>query len=333
VRFELSDEAIALRDAAQAVLAAHATPAVIRAAWPGGDRTLVDSVWTRFAEGGLIGVLVPEAAGGLGLDEDALGGLFEELGRSGLPEPVAETIAVAAPLLAAANHPVLASVLGGDAVVTAKFGGGDLVPFGQHADLVLLERDGAIRLYERGALELVAVDSVDGSRGLARLGAVSGGEVLTDDPDARQAAWQHGVLGTSALLIGLGQRMLDITVAYVTQREQFGVAIGSFQAIKHALASALLALEFARPAVLAAGWAQANHEPDAAIRTSMAKVLAGDAARLIARTSIQSHGAIAYTVEYDLHLYAKRVWALAQSWGSPAWHRDRLAESLGLAPE
>jgi alkylation response protein AidB-like acyl-CoA dehydrogenase len=127
--------------------------------------------------------------------------------------------------------------------------------------------------------------------------------------------------------------MLGITVAYVTQREQFGVPIGSFQAIKHALASALLALEFARPAVLAAGWAQAQREPDAGVRTSMAKVLASDAARLIARTSIQSHGAIAYTVEYDLHLYAKRVWALAQSWGSPAWHRDRLAESLGLATE
>jgi alkylation response protein AidB-like acyl-CoA dehydrogenase len=333
VQFELSDEAVALRDAAQVLLAAQATPAVIRAGWPDGDRTLVDSVWTRFAEAGLVGVLVPEADGGLGLDEDALGPLFEELGRSGLPVPAVETIAVAAPLLAAANHPALAGVLAGDAVITAKLGGGDLVPFGQPADLVLLERDGAIRLYERGALELTPVDSVDGSRALARLGAVSGGELLTDDPDELRAAWQHGVLGTSALLIGLGQRMLDITVAYVTQREQFGVPIGSFQAIKHALASALLALEFARPAVLAAGWAQAQREPDAGVRTSMAKVLASDAARLIARTSIQSHGAIAYTVEYDLHLYAKRVWALAQSWGSPAWHRDRLAESLGLATE
>jgi alkylation response protein AidB-like acyl-CoA dehydrogenase len=333
VQFELSDEAIALRDAAHALLAAHASPAVIRAGWPGGDHKLVDSVWTRYAEGGLVGVLVPESAGGLGLDEDALGALFEELGRSGLPVPAAETIAVAAPLLSIANHPALTSVLTGDAVITAKLDGGELVPFGQQADLVLLERNGGIRLYERGALELIAVDSVDGSRGLARLGAVRGGDLLTDDPEVMQTAWQHGVLGASALLIGLGQRMLDLTVAYVTQREQFGVAIGSFQAIKHALASALLALEFARPAVLAAGWAQANHQPDASIRTSMAKVVASDAARLIARTSIQSHGAIAYTVEYDLHLYAKRVWALAPSWGSPASHRDRLAEALGLTAE
>jgi alkylation response protein AidB-like acyl-CoA dehydrogenase len=314
VQFELADEAIALRDAAQALLAAHATPAVIRAGWPGGDRKLVDSVWARFAEGGLVGPLVPEAGGGLGLDEDALVPLFEELGRSGLPVPVAETIAVAGPLLYGANHPALASVLAGDVMITAKLGDGDLVPFGQQADLVLLERDGAIRLYERGALELIALDSVDGSRGLARLHAVSGGELLTDDPDVMQAAWQHGVLATSALLIGLGQRMLDLTVAYVVQREQFGGPI-------------------ARPAVLAAGWAQAQPEPDAAIRTSMAKVVASDAAQLIARTSIQSHGAIAYTVEYDLHLYAKRVWALTQTWGSPAWHRDRLADSLGLPTE
>jgi alkylation response protein AidB-like acyl-CoA dehydrogenase len=331
MRFELGDEASALRDAAQALLSAQATPAVIRAGWPDGDRKLVQSVWEQFGEGGLIGLLVPEAADGLGLDEDSVGALFEELGRSGLPVPAAETIAVAAPLLA--GHSALADVLAGTTLVTAKLGGGELVPFGQHADLVLLEHDNGIWLHERGELELTPVESVDGSRGLARLGAVSGGQLLTDDPIAVAAAWQRGVLGTSALLVGLGQRMLDMTVAYVSQREQFGVPIGSFQAIKHALATALLALEFARPAVLAAGWALANDEPDAAARTSMGKVLASDAARLIARTGIQSHGAIAYTVEYDLHLYAKRVWALAPSWGSPAWHRDRLAESLGFDVE
>jgi alkylation response protein AidB-like acyl-CoA dehydrogenase len=330
MRFELADEASALSDAARALLSAEATPAVIRAGWPDGDRSRVDSVWSRVAEGGLVGVLVSEAAGGLGLDEDSLGPLFEELGRSGLPVPAAEAIAVAAPLLEAAKHPALAGVLAGDTAVTAKLGGGELVPFGQYAELVLLEREGGIWLYERGELELVPVASVDGSRGLARLGAVRGGQLLTDDPDLVQTAWRHGVLGTSGLLLGLAQRMLDLTVAYVGQREQFGVPIGSFQAVKHGLASGLLALEFARPTVLAAGWSQANGEPDAAIRTSMAKVLAADAALLIARTAIQSHGAIGYTVEYDLHLYAKRVWALAPSWGSPGWHRDRLAADLGL---
>jgi hypothetical protein len=138
------------------------------------------------------------------------------------------------------------------------------------------------------------------------------------------------VLATAALLTGLARRMLDLTVGYVKQREQYGVPIGTFQAIKHALAAALVAVEFARPMVLAAGWAQAAGTDDAGAQTSAAKVLASDAARAVARTAIQCHGAIGYTTEYDLHLYAKRVWALAPSWGAPDWHRAKLAISLGV---
>jgi alkylation response protein AidB-like acyl-CoA dehydrogenase len=69
---------------------------------------------------------------------------------------------------------------------------------------------------------------------------------------------------------------------------------------------------------------------DAAAQTSAAKVLAGDAARLVARTAIQCHGAMGYTTEYDLHLFAKRAWALVPAWGSPGWHRARLADALHL---
>jgi alkylation response protein AidB-like acyl-CoA dehydrogenase len=151
--------------------------------------------------------------------------------------------------------------------------------------------------------------------------------VLTDEIEP---AWQSGVLGTAALLVGVSSRMLEMTVAYVKQREQYGVPVGSFQAIKHALASAYLAVEFARPMVLAAGWARATGAEDASAQTSAAKVLASDAARLVARTSIQCHGAMGYTTEHDLHLFTKRVWALAPSWGSAAWHRAQLATALGL---
>jgi alkylation response protein AidB-like acyl-CoA dehydrogenase len=82
--------------------------------------------------------------------------------------------------------------------------------------------------------------------------------------------------------------------------------------------------------VLAAGWAQACAAADAAEQTSVAKVLASDAATTVARAAIQCHGAIGYTTEYDLHLFAKRAWALAPSWGSASWHRRRLAAGLGL---
>jgi len=329
MRFEPGEDAAALREAAAALLSAQSTPAVIRAGWPGGSIDTVRGVWQRLAETGVVATLVPEANDGLGLDENCLVPLFEEIGRSGLPVPAVETIALAAPMLAAAGDSRLGGVLSGELLVAATLRGGDLVAFGQNADLVLLgDHHGGV-LYDRKDLELEPLETIDGSRAVARVVSRRGGVPL-GNAGAVSAAWQRGVLGTSALLCGLAGTMLDLTVGYVKTREQFGVPIGSFQAIKHHLASALLALQFARPAVAAAGWALAEGESSAVDDVSTAKVLASDAAKLVARTAIQCHGAIAYTTEYDLHLYAKRVWALAPSWGDAAWHRDQLAISLGL---
>ncbi|MBN9619828.1 MAG: acyl-CoA dehydrogenase, partial [Actinobacteria bacterium] len=185
-----------------------------------------------------------------------------------------------------------------------------------------------LRVYDASELTLTPEVTVDGSRALARVTGRGTGTALAGDVES---AWLRGVLGTSALLVGLSRRMLDLTVGYVKGREQYGVPIGSFQAIKHMLANALVAVEFAAPTVLAAGWSQATGAPDAADRTSAAKVLASDAARLVARTAIQCHGAMGYTTEYDLHLFVKRAWALAPSWGDPSRHRARLAVSLGVA--
>ena len=346
MHFGLSEEARALRDATAGVLGAEVTPATVRAGWtahadPGPAPGLVRDAWRKLAATGAAGTLVKEEAGGLGLDEACLVPVLEEAGRSGLPGPLAETIAVAAPLLAqapeASRH--LGGVLGGDVTAAAVLAGAPgrdgalLVPYGQQADLVVLRAGGGVRLYERGALPLEPCAATDGSRGLARLAAApcpSAGTLLTGDPAVIDAAWQRGALATAVLLNGLSARMLDITVGYVKQREQFGQPVGSFQAVKHALANALVAVEFARPAALAAGWALASGEPDAAARVSTAKVLAADAAGLVTRTAIQCHGAVGYTTEYDLHLFAKRAWALIPAWGSPQWHQDRLAVHLGL---
>jgi alkylation response protein AidB-like acyl-CoA dehydrogenase len=330
MRFALSDTAAALREAAAGLLDAEVSPDVIRAGWPGGDHALVTAAWQKLAAVGAIGTLVPEERGGLGLDETSLVPLLEEIGRSGLPGPAAETIAVAAPLLGGEH---LAGLLAGDTMAAAQLGRDDLVPHGQQAALIVLRAGGTLRAYERDALDLEACPATDGSRGVARLlrRPAAGGTLLTDDPAVLESAWRRGVLGTSALLTGLAARMLTLTVEYSKQREQFGRPIGSFQAIKHALANALVAIEFARPAVLAAAWAQAAGAPDAAAQVSAGKVLAADAARLVARTALQCHGAIGYTTEFDLHLYAKRAWALIPGWGSPDWHRARLATYLGVS--
>lgn len=334
MRFALSEAAQALREATSSVLAAEVTPAAIRAGWaPGGSGGLAGDAWRKLAAIGVAGTLVPPERGGLGLDETCLVPALEEVGRSGLPGPAAETIGVAAPLLAAGPH--LEGVLAGEVTVAAQLTSSTLVPYGQTAGLIVLRVGEALRGYERDALALEPCATTDGSRGAARLAAAppaAAGTLLADDPAVIDAAWRRGVLGTAALLNGLSLRMLDLTVGYVKGREQFGKPVGSFQAIKHALASALVAVEFARPAALSAAWAHARGEAGAGAQCSMAKVLAADAAGLVTRTAIQCHGAIGYTTEYDLHLYAKRAWALIPGWGTPQWHRARLAEHLEVSP-
>jgi len=322
--FSISESAAALRDAAGDVLDAQATPDVIRSAWD-GDASGARKIWQQLGDVGVIGTLVSERAGGLGLGLNHAVPLLERIGRCGLPLPVVESLAVAPRLMAAVGDDRLPAVLSGELLVTAQLTGSDLVPYAGIADLVLLRTSDGMRLVRTSELELEDTPTVDSSRSMARLRAMpTTGRLITADEERIDAAFLRGVLGTAAMLNGVSAYMLDLTVAHVKTREQFGVPIGSFQAIKHHLANCKVALEFARPAALAAAW---SGEP---VDASMAKSLASDAARLIARLTLQSHGAIAYTTEYDHHLFAKRAWALAASWGSAQWHRERIAEHLGL---
>ncbi|MDE0804505.1 MAG: acyl-CoA dehydrogenase family protein [Acidimicrobiales bacterium] len=96
------------------------------------------------------------------------------------------------------------------------------------------------------------------------------------------------------------------------------------------LANAAKDVAFARPMVHRAAHGLDTDDPDAARDVSTAKALASDAATLTAEIALQCHGAIGYTVEYDLHLWLKRVWALSRAWGDATHHRAKVAESLGL---
>ena len=106
-------------------------------------------------------------------------------------------------------------------------------------------------------------------------------------------------------------------------REQFGVPVGSFQAVKHHLADAL---EGARVRTLRPVWRAAVTRTPRDI--SMAKAMASDAASYVGRQALQCHGAIGYTVEYDLHRFLKQTWVLARTHGDAAWHRQRIAKEL-----
>ncbi len=134
--------------------------------------------------------------------------------------------------------------------------------------------------------------------------------------------------GTAAMLVGLTGRMLDLSAAYAKERHQFGKPIGSFQAVKHLLADARVALEFARPATYRAAWSLATAQPALSHDASMAKAMASDAADLAARVALQVHGAIGYTWECDLHFFLKQTWALSRAWGDAATHRRLVLAQL-----
>ena len=316
MRFSLTDDQVAFRDAAAALLAKGCPPAAVRAAWDAPAGELDRDVWDGLDAMGVLGVLVPEADGGLGLDETYLVPILEEAGRVALPHPVVETAMVAAPLLGA-----------GSGMVSTDLGG-PLIPCAADADaLLLLEGDRLVRS-NRSAIAEHPPRTVDGARRAARAASDATGDLVTDDPVAIALALDRGALGTAAVLIGLGQAMLDLTVGYVTERHQFGKPVGSFQAVKHHLADAALQLELTRPAVWRAAWSVAHDAPTRARDVSMAKAMASDAAELVGRKALQCHGAIGYTVEADLHLYLKRTWALARSWGDAAHHTDRVSAAL-----
>jgi alkylation response protein AidB-like acyl-CoA dehydrogenase len=348
MRFALTSDQAALREAVRDLLRAECPPAVVRAGWPESDEAdaaRVLRVWAQLTEMGVVGAAVPEEAGGLGLDACALVGLLEEAGRAALPLPVLETAFVAGPLLAAAGEQAqIERLVAGELLVGAALDGSGLVPYARVADALLVgdlrssvaaeqpqtTAHAEVRLVAPAAFEPVA--SLDGARAPGRV-AADAGVALDAEPAALAAAWERGVLGSSAQLIGLSRTLLAMATDYAHERRQFGVAIGTFQAVKHQLANALLALEFAAPAVLRAAWSLDAGAPEASRDVAMAKALASDAALKTAATALQVHGAIAYTVEYDLHLFAKRVWASARAWGDADWQRARVAAALGLTRE
>jgi alkylation response protein AidB-like acyl-CoA dehydrogenase len=307
------------------VLSKACTPATIRMAWGEAGATEPDrSAWNALAEMGVLDVMVPEADGGLGMDEVTLVLILQEAGYAGLPDPLVETAAVAMPLAASSltERPV---------TVTTNIGG-PIVPWAADADHVLVRDDnGGVRLVGQSDVTVEPVETVDVSR---RAGLVSvnvgASTVVTETAATIDLAFDRGALGTAAVLIGLGQRMLDLTVGYVSERKQFGVPIGSFQAVKHHLANAAKDLAFARPAVYRAALSLATGDPARVRDVSMAKAMASDAAERAGRAALQCHGAIGYTMEYDLHLYLKRAWALERSWGDSAFHRNRVAAAIGV---
>jgi len=312
MRFSFDQDQLAFRTAVRDLLTKTCPPEAVRQP----NRV----AWDALAEMGVQGILVPESHGGLDLDERWLVLLLEEAGYAGLPEPIVETAAVVLPLVA--------GQVASSALLSTDLGGTNIPYAAEAQHLLLAHGPDRMVLVAAGEADIDLVETIDHARRAGRLrGDCASATPVTGD---RDLAFDRGAWGTAAFLVGLSQRMLDLTIEYVRIREQFGVPVGSFQAVKHHLVDASLQLAFARPAVYRAAWSLATDSEDRSRDVSLAKALASDAASIVGRKALQCHGAIGYTEEADLQLFLKRSWALARAWGDAAWHRDRIGQTLNL---
>ena len=179
-------------------------------------------------------------------------------------------------------------------------------PAAAQADLILLAADGALHAVPADRLACVEQESVDRSRRLASVDWTPAPDtLLSDDPAVVDRCVDRGAWAAAAQAVGVAQRLLDLTVSYVADREQFGRPVGANQAVKHHCADVAIALEFARPLVHLAAWSLAAGESpeeggSVAVDASMAKAAYSDTQDWACRSALQSHGAIPYTIEYDL---------------------------------
>ena len=159
-------------------------------------------------------------------------------------------------------------------------------------------------------------------------------ERLLGGSDASSAALgrvvQEATVALCAELVGTCETIFDIVRAYVSEREQFGVKVGSFQAIKHKMANMYVALESARATAYFAAAAIAEEDERRDVAVAMAKSSVGDCQKLVAQEGIQCLGGIGYTWEHDMHLYVKRAKAGAALFGTSAQHLEHLAHLLGM---
>ncbi|HSZ39610.1 MAG TPA: acyl-CoA dehydrogenase family protein [Trebonia sp.] len=321
MKFALDDEQRLFGNTLDKLLSGSGVPDTGRA-WAAGEHARGIALWRALAEAGVFALAVPESAGGLGVLPVELVTAFRAVGAHGVPGPYAETVAAAC--LLARLTPAggwLPGITQGTTVASVAIPPD--VPYALDADAadVVLAVDGRTL---RHGVPAAMRPSLDPAR---RLFTVTPGDVLASVTSADvTAAYDLGVLACAAQLSGIGERLLAVTVEYAKTRQQFGRPIGEFQAVKHHLANAFVALEYARPLVY--GAALAYGTADFSREASAAKAATADATYLASRIGLQVHGAIGYTDEYDPSLLIRKARALRGAWGAPSAHKARVLSSL-----
>jgi alkylation response protein AidB-like acyl-CoA dehydrogenase len=330
--FGFTDDQREIQRTARELLAERAKPERVREHAEAGRMDV--ELWREISELGWPGIALGEEHGGQGLGTIELSILCEELGRVLAPIPFLPN-ALAATVIEQGGSaeqrerwlPGLASGATIGALGAAVDGTAELVIGGADAGLlVLIEDDGSARVASSEEADVRPTPSVDPTRSAARVSlADDAGEALADGC----AGLGRGLVAVSSELVGVCERALEMTVDYVKERKQFGVPVGSYQAVSHRCAQMLLDTEKARSTTAFAAWA-ADADPERlAEAAAMAKANASDAGREVTGSAIQAHGGIGFTWEADVHWLYKRAHLDAALLGGAKRHRARLAQILG----
>jgi len=335
----------------------------VRGEQPGWDAAL----WKQLVELGWCGLAVPEAHGGAGISLAGIAGVVEEVGRHALPSPLLSTLCAsfvlreagdaAAPFLAriaeGATAPLAIAAADGRwepeavALEAREDEGGALCMSGsaffvqdaKKAELLVA----TARLGDASVLVAIETDApgvhveADHIHDLTRDQAtvrcegvrLEAGAVLSRDAEpVLRAAWPALLVTVAADLCGCSEWQLQSTVEYAKTRKQFDRPIGFFQAVKHPLVDAMIAIDRARSLLYAAAAAADARSEDALRLARMAKSAASDAGAFVSDRAIQLHGGIGFTWECDQHIFFKRSLHGQALFGDGAHQRRRLADLL-----
>ena len=337
MHFHFTDEQREFADAMSSFFMKEATPELTREMWDtlnGRSSTM----WASIAAQGLLGMSVPEELGGMGFGDNAWSLMTQVAGYYGVTDGLYETAWLAAAMLdalpadSAIRTQWLPRIAEGKARVAVGHPVNPLVADAHVADLLLLAHGDEVHAVSREDVRLTRRHSVDLSRRVFLVEWTPSAATRIADATLGKQLWadalNRGALAVAGQMNGLTQRIIDLSVDYTAQRKQFGKPIGSFHAVKHLIANVAVELEFSKPVAYRACYAQAEKDAQRDVHVSHAKVVATDAARLACRNGIQVHGAMGYTWEMDLQIFAKRVWALDATWGDEAFHLARAADHV-----
>ncbi|WP_018656192.1 acyl-CoA dehydrogenase family protein [Actinomadura flavalba] len=305
--------------------------------------------WDGLVAMGVTALPVPEDAGGAGASWRETSVVMEELGRAVAPVPfLGAAVLGTAALLAAGAADVLAdgpavlavplSTAPGDPVPDVRADGGALtgvvtsVADAAVARTLLVPADGALYAVDGSAARITHVTSLDMTRRLADVALDGAPARRIGGADAVTAALTTGAALLAAEQLGLAERCLELTIAHLKTRYQFGRPIGSYQALKHRVADLWAAVSQARAVVRYAAGCVASGDADTAVAAALAQAHCSGIAVRAAEECVQMHGGIGFTWEHPAHLYLKRAKSDAIALGTAGRHRAALAELADLPP-